>query len=113
MTYSTNVPIRLLLPFVVAVVSFAASSGAHAADAALGAPLCSILKELLPEVKSYKPEGARAQLVMAVADKFDYDAVKLRQVKAEIDQATMATCPKEREAFLGVLKMPSLSDAVS
>jgi hypothetical protein len=63
-------------------------------------------------VKSFKPEGARAQLVMAVAEKFDYDAGKLRQVKAEIDQATTATCAKDRAGMLGVLKMSSLAEAV-
>jgi hypothetical protein len=50
---------------------------------------------------------------MAVAEKFDYDAKTLRQVKAEIDQATTATCPKDREGMLGILKMKSLSEAVS
>lgn len=84
-----------------------------AADSALSAPLCAVLKKLLPEVRSFKPEGARAQLVMAVAEKFDYDAKTLRQVKAEIDQATTATCPKDREGMLGILKMKSLSEAVS
>jgi hypothetical protein len=84
-----------------------------AADSALSAPLCAVLKKLLPEVRSFKPEGARAQLVMAVAEKFDYDAKTLRQVKAEIDQATTATCPKDREGMLGILRMKSLSEAVS
>ena len=60
-----------------------------------------------------KPEGARAQLVMAVAEKFDYDGNKHRRVRAEMDQATTALCPKEREGMLGVLKMRSLSEAVS
>lgn len=88
-------------------------SRAAAADSALGAPLCAVLKKLLPEVKTFKPEGARAQLVMAVSEKFDYDAKKLRQVKAEIDQATSATCPKDREGMLGILKTRSLSEAVN
>ena len=84
-----------------------------AAESALGAPLCAVLKKLLPEVRSFKPEGARAQLVMAVAEKFDYDAKTLRRVKAEIDQATTATCPKDREGMLDILRMKSLSEAVS
>jgi hypothetical protein len=84
-----------------------------AADAALGPPLCAVIKKLLPEVRSFKPEGARAQLVKAVAEKFDYDAKTLRQVKTEIDQVTTATCPKDREGMLGILKMKSLSEAVS
>ena len=83
------------------------------AQTPLGPSLCAVLKKLAPEVRTFKPEGARAQLVMAVGEKFDYDATKLRQVKAEIDAATTAACPKEREAMLGVLKMKSLAEAVS
>ena len=86
---------------------------AHAADAALAAPICESLKKLLPEVKTYKPEGARAQLVMALAEKFQYDGARLRRVKADIDEVTTAGCPKEREAMLAILKMKSLSEAVS
>lgn len=86
---------------------------AYAADSSLGMPLCEILKKLVPEVKTFKPEGARAQLVMAMAEKFDYDAAKLKQVKAEIDKVTTASCPKDREAMLGIVKMKSLADAVS
>jgi len=97
----------------VAAVALLVPSRVGAADSALGAPLCAVLRKLLPEVKSFKPEGARAQLVMAVAEKFDYDAKTLRQVRTEIDQATMATCAKDREGMLGILKMKSLSEAVS
>lgn len=86
---------------------------AQAAEPALGPPLCAVLKKLLPEVKSYKPEGARAQLVTAVAEKFDYDGKRLRQVRSEIDAATTALCPKEREAMLAIVKMKSLAEAVS
>lgn len=50
---------------------------------------------------------------MAVAEKFDYDAAKLKQVKAEIDKVTTASCLKDREAMLGILKMKSLAEAVS
>lgn len=86
--------------------------GAAAADSSLGEPLCAVVKKLLPEIKSYKPEGARAQLVMAVGQKFDYDGVKLRKVQSEIDRATSASCPKERQDMLGILKMKSLAEAV-
>ncbi len=84
----------------------------HAADSALAGPLCGVLKKLLPQVRTYKPEGAQSQLVMAVAEAFDYDASKLRQVKAEIDQVTSASCPKDRESMLGILKMKTLAEAV-
>ncbi|MFO1311463.1 MAG: hypothetical protein U1F41_05290 [Burkholderiales bacterium] len=86
---------------------------AFAADTALAAPICDTLKKLLPEVKTFKPEGARAQLVMALAEKFEYDGARLRRVKSDIDQVTTASCPKEREAMLSILKMKSLSEAVS
>lgn len=85
---------------------------AEAADSSMGTALCDVLKKLAPEVKTYKPEGARAQLVMAVSEKFDYDAAKLKQVRAEIDKLTTASCPKDRETMLGIVKMKSLAEAV-
>lgn len=101
------------LPLLLAAAAVLLPVHAHAADATLGASLCAVLRKLVPEVKAFKPEGARAQLVMAVAEKFDYDAKALRQVKAQIDQSTTASCPKDREAMLGILKMKSLAEAVS
>ena len=101
------------LPIVAVSVALLLAAPPAQAQSALAAPLCSTLKKLLPEVRTFKPEGARAQLVMAVAEQFDYDAVKLRQVQAEIDSATSSSCPKEREAMLGILKMETLSEAVS
>jgi hypothetical protein len=105
--------LRSTFPIVAVSVALLMAAPPAQADSALAAPLCSTLKKLLPEVRTFKPEGARAQLVMAVAELFDYDAVKLRQVQAEIDSATSSTCPKEREAMLGILKMETLSEAVS
>jgi hypothetical protein len=102
-----------LVTFTAAVVLLASSSPSQAADATLTAPLCGILKKLLPEGRGFKPEGARAQLVMAVAEQFNYDAGKLRQVKAEIDAATTAGCPKEREGMLGIVRTKTLAEAVS
>jgi hypothetical protein len=49
---------------------------------------------------------------MAVAEKFDYDGPKLRQVKANMDQAAKGACPKEREAMLSVTKTATLAEAV-
>jgi hypothetical protein len=111
MIRSTTVVSVPVLLFALAVLLLPAR--ADAADSALGGSLCAVLKKLLPEVRSFRPEGARAQLVMAVAEKFDYDAKTLRQVRAEIDPATTATCPRDREGMLGILKMTSLSEAVS
>ena len=67
----------LACTFVLALPFVAAAAAAAAADLALSSTLCGVLKDLLPKVQTYKPEGARAQLVMAVAAKFNYDAAKL------------------------------------
>ena len=88
-------------------------NGSFAADATIGASACAVLKAVLPQVKGFKPEGARAQLVMAVGEKFDYDPNRLRTVRAEVDSATSASCPKEREAWLSILRMKSLREALS
>jgi hypothetical protein len=82
---------------------------AYAADP-LGPSLCTVLKELIPEVKTYRPEGARAQLVMALADKYETD--QLHQVWSKIDQVTSASCSKERETMLGIVKTKSLAEAL-
>jgi len=109
----TMTTLRHRLATCLAVTAACACANAHGADPALAAPICDTLKKLVPEVRTYKPEGARAQLVMALAEKFDYDGAKLRRVKAEIDQAAMASCPKERDAMLAILRMKTLSEAVS
>ena len=90
-----------------------AGSSSGMGQSQVGAAVCPILAQLLPEVRTYTPEGARAQLVMAVATQFDYDAATLRQVRAEVDAGTTASCPKEREAILGMLKMKTLAEALS
>ena len=83
---------------------------ASADDVADG--VCAVMVKLLPEVRGYQPEGARAQLVMAVAERYDYDPAKLRRLRAEVDKSTIAACPKEREAMLGVVKMTTLAEAL-
>jgi hypothetical protein len=85
---------------------------AYAADKSLSTTLCGILKEVIPQVRTYRPEGAQAQLVMAMAGAFNYDAATLRRVQEEIDKVTTASCPKDREAMLSILKMQSLAEAV-
>ena len=100
--------------FMVAVIALAQLGAAPLAQAqSVAAGVCPILAKLVPEVRTFKPEGARAQLVMAVAEKFEYNAATLRRVKAEVDAATTASCPKDREAMLGFLKMKSLAEALS
>ncbi|MCW5798474.1 MAG: hypothetical protein KIT40_08240 [Nitrospira sp.] len=81
----------------------------YAADP-LGPSLCGVLKELIPEVKTYLPAGAKAQLVMALAEKYETD--QLHEVWAKIDQATSASCSKERETMLGIVKTKSLAEAL-
>ena len=103
--------IGIAVVFLISYLAIQPMAG-HAADSSLGASLCAVLKKLLPEVKTYKPEGAQSQLVMAVAEKFDYDAAKLSKVKKDIDTDTTASCPKDRQAMLGILKMKSLAEAV-
>ncbi len=79
------------------------------AEAGLASPICEILKKMIPEVKTYMPEGARAQLVMEVSEKLDYDPAKLRQFKADADKTAGAECPKERDEMLAIVKLKSLS----
>ena len=104
--------VRAVVAAASAVSLVALAPRAHAAEP-MAATLCEILRQLNPQVKAYQPEGARAQLVMAVAEKYEADATQLRQVRARIDQVTTASCPKEREAMLGATKTRSLADALS
>jgi hypothetical protein len=94
----------------IALTLFVLAPAAFAADVADG--VCPIMVKLLPEVRGYQPEGARAQLVMAVAERFDYDRAKLRQLRGDVDKSTIATCPREREAMLGAMKMKTLAEAL-
>lgn len=104
-------PIRtsIALSIAVAVSVLVFTPHVYAADV-LSQSLCAVLKELIPEVKTYRPEGARAQLVMVLAEKYETD--QLRQVRAQIDQATSASCPKERETMLGIVNTKSLAEAL-
>ncbi len=95
-----------------AAALFLFASPSHAAEP-MSQTLCALLKQLNPQVKTYKPEGARAQLVMAVAEKYETDAKQLRQVRAQIDQLTSSSCPKERDAMLAATKTKSLAEALS
>jgi len=88
-------------------------AGAAAADpSALSAPLCGVLKGVGPKTRGYEPEGARAQLVLSIAAAFDYDASKLKEVRAHIDDATVKSCPKDREVMLGNTKTKTLAEAI-
>lgn len=84
---------------------------AHAADRGLSTTLCGILKDLTPKVRTYRPVGAQAQLVMATADAFDADPAMMRRVQEEIDKVTTASCPQDRKAMLSILKIQSLGEA--
>src|SRR5262245_44054832 len=78
----------------------------------LSASLCGVLKGAAPMTRGLEPEVARAQLVRAVAAAFDYDAARLREVKAHIDEATSGTCPKDRETVLANTKAKTLAEAI-
>src|SRR5689334_14180280 len=101
--------IRTVLSIAIVVSVLVFVPHVYATDS-LGPSLCAVLKELIPEVKTYRPEGAKAQLVMALAEKYETD--QLRQVRAQIDQATSASCSKERETMLGIVKTMSLAEAL-
>ncbi|MCC6952847.1 MAG: hypothetical protein IT290_01885 [Deltaproteobacteria bacterium] len=83
-----------------------------AADSSVSAPLCELLKTISPQVKSYDPAGARAQLVIAITEKFDEDTDTLTKAWNEIDLATKSQCPKEREELLKIVKTETLKDAL-
>ncbi|MGE0315390.1 MAG: hypothetical protein AB7P21_27560 [Lautropia sp.] len=57
--------------------------------------------------------AARAQLVTAVAERFDHDAARLRQVRSEIDRPTSASCPGDRADMLRVPGTKTLAEAVA
>jgi hypothetical protein len=89
------------------------STSAQSLDAkAMAGPVCDVLRRVVPATKGFPPVGARAQLVTAVAEKFEYDGKKLRQVRASMDAAATSGCPKEREAMLSVTKTATLAEAV-
>ncbi|MGC4097611.1 MAG: hypothetical protein QM706_10880 [Nitrospira sp.] len=104
-TIRTNTALSVMVA--VSVLMFAPC--VYAADS-LGPSLCAVLKELIPEVKTYQPAGAKAQLVMALAEKYETD--QLHQIWPKIDQITSASCPKDRETMLGIVKTTSLAEAL-
>ncbi|HEY5868860.1 MAG TPA: hypothetical protein VI542_25420 [Candidatus Tectomicrobia bacterium] len=103
----SRVPRTLLL-----CIFMGSTHPAYAADNSLSTILCGILQDLTPKVRTFRPEGAQAQFVMATAKAFNYEPAGLRRVQEEIDNVTTASCPQEREAMLAILKMPSLGEAV-
>jgi hypothetical protein len=88
-------------------------AGAASADpGSLSAPLCGVLKAVGPRTRRLEPDAARAQLVRAIVAAFDKDAVKLKEVRAHIDEATLGACPKDREVVLGNTKAKTLAEAL-
>jgi len=85
---------------------------ASAEPSSLAAPLCGVLKGIAPKTRGLDPDRARAQLVMSIAAAFDYDAARLKEVRAHIDEATTGACPKERELMLGNTKTKTLREAI-
>ena len=53
-------PARLVSCAALACTLVLAQPPVAAADLTLSSTLCGVLKDLLPKVKAYKPEGARA-----------------------------------------------------
>ena len=89
---------------------FASAAGSESES--LAAPLCGVLKAVGPRTRGLEPEAARAQLVRAIAAAFDYEAPRLKQVRAQIDLTTLAACPKEREVVLGNTQTKMLAEAI-
>ena len=90
----------------------ALSTPTNAADNSLAVPLCGALTKVLPEVRNFAPVGVQSQLVISIANIFNYDGKKLAQVQDQIDALTAANCPRERTAMLALLKMKSLAEAL-
>ncbi len=103
--------LRSLLAFVVALLALSPDV-TSALDTAMGESACSVLKTVLPKVKGFESVPAKAQLVIAMADKFDYDGKKLKQLQLEVDASASAKCPKERDAWLALLGSKSLEAAL-
>ena len=83
-----------------------------AASANLPAKLCAVLKKVTPEVRNMSPLGARAQLVMAIANAFDVNATALQEVSEKIDVIASESCSAERDILLSIVQMKSLQEAV-
>ncbi len=89
-----------------------AAMAAPAAGANLPAKLCAVLKKVTPEVRNMSPLGARAQLVMAIANAFDVNATALQEVSEKIDVIASESCSVERDILLSIVQMKSLQEAV-
>ena len=106
--------IRFVKSLIVLAVALGTVPTAFAADEKVSASLCEILKEmnLSPEVKSYLPAGAKAQLVMATSEKFGDSPESFRDAWKSFDAVATERCPKERDAMLAVLKTKTLAEAL-
>jgi hypothetical protein len=113
MSSALHIVSRSWTSVLLAISTIGFSAGYASADpGSLSAPLCGVLKGVGPKTRGYEPEGARAQLVLSIAAAFDYDAAKLKEVRAHIDEATAKSCPKDRELMLGNTKTKTLGEAI-
>ncbi|MEO7056025.1 MAG: hypothetical protein ABI281_10460 [Caldimonas sp.] len=78
----------------------------------LPARLCGVLRTVAPELKGMSAVGARAQLVMAIANTFDADAKSLSTVSSDIDAIATDGCPEVRDPLLAATHSASLQEAV-
>ena len=109
--FRRNIVVRLSAVLVVGSLAVH-SSAVGAAQSTPSEPLCGVLKKVLPEVRNFAPVGVQSQLVMAIANAFNYDSKKLALVQDQIDEVTTKSCPNERTALLAQLKMKTLAEAV-
>lgn len=103
---------RFRLMSVACLIAAIGAPAPAAAGADAAAPYCALVRQVLAEVRGFRPVGARAQLVMALAGQLDADPEKMRKAQDEIDQSTSAGCPREREALLAITKTTSLAEAL-
>lgn len=96
---------RLAAAVIVALLPAVAS----AADTA--ERLCPILKSIAA-AGGGMPEMVQANLVMAVAEAWDYDHDALMAVLDDADAATGAACPQDRAAVLAATGKPTLTEAM-
>ena len=96
------------LPLAAAVCLAAAAAQADA----MSDKLCPILQKTVTDTAGAIPEFAQAQLVMSVADAYDYDPDALQVVLDQADASTTAACPDARTAVLAAVQKATLTDAM-
>ena len=104
-------PRRFALAPLAALLLLLAAAPPASADA-FADKLCAALADVVPRVQGYQPEGVRAQLVMKIADDFEYDPEQLTRVRDEGDTVTTASCPELRTQAIALAGTKTLGEAL-